>query len=116
MIEPVVQRHLNETNDEPSLRLWRDAFIEATQSRLEMLDHEYARLNESARESSPAAYEVWRALGRTFHRQRQQAWDHLRQLYAGAPDDWPAVAAAVDQRRQDFAASLAQARTRLRSH
>jgi len=100
---------------EPSedLRHWRDAFLELTRSRLESLEHEFARLNQQARETESSIQTEWGEIHCIACHWRRRIRLLQDELLSSPPVRWPQTVDDLDQQRQDLAMLLAHARSRL---
>lgn len=96
------------------IRQLRHEFMEVTQTRLETLDHELARLDEQAREAGDEVFDRWRTLRADMNLRRRRVWDQLQQLSGRDTEDWYRVAHGIDDIRQDLSAAIAQARGEFR--
>lgn len=92
------------------IRQLRHEFMEVTQTRLETLDHELARLDEQAREAGNEVFDRWQVARADMNTRRRRIWDQLQQLPAQGSEDWYAIAHGIDDFRQDLSAAIAQAR------
>lgn len=92
------------------IRQLRHEFMEVTQTRLETLDHELARLDEQAREAGDEVFDRWRDLRAAMNLSRRRVWDQLQRLPTQGAEDWYSIAHGIDDIRQDLAAAIAQAR------
>lgn len=92
------------------IRQLRHEFMEVTQTRLEALDHELARLDEQAREAGDEVFDRWRVVRAAMNMRRRRVWDQLQQLPAQGSEDWYSIAHGIDDIRQDLSAAIAQAR------
>lgn len=92
------------------IRQLRHEFMEVTQTRLETLDHELARLDEQAREAGDEVFDRWRLARADMNVRRRQVWDQLQRLPAQGWEDWYTIAHGIDDIRQDLSAAIAQAR------
>lgn len=92
------------------IRQLRSEFMEVTQTRLETLDHELARLDEQARDAGDEVFDRWRVVRADMNLRRRRVWDQLQQLPAQDSEDWYSIAHGIDDIRQDLSAAIAQAR------
>ena len=92
----------------------RDELVESTQSRLEVLNHEMARLDQQARESSDEVRANWLVTRVSLARHRRLAWDQLESLRSHSAEAWSRETYVLDDVRQDFSAAISEARKQLR--
>lgn len=92
------------------IRQLRHEFMEVTQTRLETLDHELARLDEQAREAGNEVFDRWQVARADMNTRRRRIWDQLQQLPGQGSEDWYTIAHGIDDIRQDLSAAIAQAR------
>lgn len=99
--------------DDPDVaRQQRDAFVESTQSRLEVLDHELSRLDEQARELDDIEKLQWLRKRGELNEQRRRAWQKLQHVRSDSTTAWLHVAQEIDSARQDLSASISELRCR----
>lgn len=99
----------NGTDDE---RQRRDAFVELTTSRLEVLDHELSRLDEVARELDDGDKLQWLHKRDELNRRRRLAWQKLQHVRSDLTAAWSNVAQEIDTARQDLSAAISDLRRR----
>jgi hypothetical protein len=92
----------------------RDELVESTQSRLEVLDHEMARLDQQARESSDEIRANWLVTRTDLARHRRLAWEQLERLRSHDAEPWSQETYVLDDARQNFSAAISEARKQLR--
>jgi hypothetical protein len=92
----------------------RDELVESTQSRLEVLDHEMARLDQQARESSDEVRANWVLTRANLTRHRRLAWEQLESLRSQETEPWSQDTYVLDDARQNFSAAIGEARKQLR--
>lgn len=92
----------------------RDELVESTQSRLEVLDHEMARLDQQARESTDEVRANWVVTRANLSRVRRLAWEQLESLRSHDAEPWSQETYVLDHARQNFSAAIAEARKQLR--
>lgn len=99
-------------NGPDAARRQRDAFVESTQSRLEVLDHELSRLDEQARELDDFEKLQWLQKRNELSEQRRCAWQKLQHVRSDSTTAWLHLVNEIDSARQDLSASISELRRR----
>lgn len=94
--------------DTAALRDKRDQFVEATQTRLQVLDHELQRLDQRAQDLNADARLQWLTARAALGQHRRDVWDRLKDLKATS--SWSDAVIELDNARQDLSAEIAHAR------
>jgi hypothetical protein len=92
----------------------RDEFVESTQSRLEVLDHELGRLDQQSREAADDVRARWLITRTDLGRRRQAVWQRLDRFRSREANVWLHETRKLDDARQDLSAAIAEARKQLR--
>lgn len=94
--------------DTAALKFKRDQFVELTQTRLQVLDHELQRLDQRAQDLNVDAKLQWLQARANLGQQRRIVWDRLQDLKATS--SWSDSVIELDNARQDLSAEIAHAR------
>ena len=94
--------------DAAALKDKRDQFVELTQSRLQVLDHELQRLDQRAQDLNVDARLQWLQARANLGHHRRIVWDRLKDLQAAS--SWSDTVIELDNARQDLSAEIAHAR------
>jgi hypothetical protein len=95
------------------LRQKRDEFVEATEARLEVLNHELGRLDQRAREADGKIRDKWMMTRAELTRRRHLVCEYLQILKSLPISHWAKAARGIDDARQDLSAAIAHSREEL---
>lgn len=96
------------------LRQKRDEFVEATEARLEVLNHEISRLHQRARDADGTIRDKWMMTRTELIRRGHLVSEYLQILKSLPACHWAETEREIDDARQDLSAAIAHSRVELR--